>query len=111
MAYGIVKKLKQKNEDQLLGILSLAVEFKDRSRGKKHEVWRAGFDVKECRTEKFLLQKLNYIHDNPVKGKWMLAKDNESYIHSSCLFYFKGKHRHCEVKHYEDVMDWENMYQ
>ena len=111
MAYGIVKKLKQKNEDQLLGILSLVVESKDRSRGKKHEVWKAGFDVKECRTEKFLLQKLNYIDDNPDKGKWMLAKDNEAYIHSSCLYYFNSKQRHCEVKHYEDVMDWENMYQ
>ena len=69
LAYDIVKTLKQKQQHQLLDILSLAVEQKDRSRGKKHEVWKAGFDVKMCRTEKFLLQKLNYIHDNPVKGK------------------------------------------
>ena len=59
----------------------------------------------------YLLQKLNYIHDNPVKGKWMVAKDNKDYIHSSCLFYFKMKHRLCEVTHYEEVLDWENMYQ
>ena len=110
LAYDIVKTLKQKQQHQLLDILSLAVEQKDRSRGKKHEVWKAGFDVKMCRTEKFLLQKLNYIHDNPVKGKWMLAKDSASYIHSSSLFYFKGKHRYCEVKHYEEVLDWRNMY-
>jgi len=95
----------------LLNLLASAVEQKDSSRGKKHEVWKPGFDVKECRTEKFLLQKLNYIHDNPVKGKWMLAKDNEAYVHSSCLFYFKKKHRFCEVTHYEEVLDWENMYQ
>jgi REP element-mobilizing transposase RayT len=111
LAYDIVKKLQQKEEHQLLNLLGSAVEPKDRSRGKKHEPWKSGFDVKECRTEKFLLQKLNYIHDNPVKGKWMLAKDIEAYLHSSCLFYFKKKHRLCEVTHYEEVLDWENMYQ
>jgi REP element-mobilizing transposase RayT len=111
LAYDIVKKLQQRKEFELLNLLASAVEQKDRSRGKKHEVWKPSFDVKECRTEKFLLQKLNYIHDNPVKGKWMLAKDNEAYVHSSCLFYFKKKHRFCEVTHYEEVLDWENMYQ
>jgi hypothetical protein len=77
----------------------------------KESVWNPGFDVKECRTEKFLLQKLNYIHDNPVKGKWMLAKDNEGYVHSSCFFYFKKKHILCAVIHYEEVLDCEKMYQ
>jgi REP element-mobilizing transposase RayT len=110
LAYEIVRKLQQKNEYELLNHLALAVGPKDRSRGKKHEVWKPGFDVKECRTEKFLLQKLNYIHDNPVKGKWKLATDNESYVHSSCLFYFKKKHRLCEATHYDEVLDWENMY-
>jgi hypothetical protein len=47
---------------------------------------------------------------NPVKGKWKLATDNESYVHSSCLFYFKKKHRFCEATHYDEVLDWENMY-
>jgi REP element-mobilizing transposase RayT len=110
LAYDIVRKLQQKKEYELLNHLALAVGPKDRSRGKKHEVWKPGFDVKECRTEKFLLQKLNYIHDNPVKGKWKLATDNESYVHSSCLFYFKKKHRFCEATHYDEVLDWENMY-
>jgi REP element-mobilizing transposase RayT len=110
LAYDIVRKLQQKKEYELLNHLALAVGPKDRSRGKKHEVWKPGFDVKECRTEKFLLHKLNYIHDNPVKGKWKLATDNESYVHSSCLFYFKKKHRFCEATHYDVVLDWENMY-
>jgi REP element-mobilizing transposase RayT len=86
LAYSIVKKLEQKSQTGLLARLHGSVQAKDRARGKKHEVWKPGFDVKACRTEKFLLQKLNYIHDNPVKGKWKLSKDNESYEHSSCLF-------------------------
>src|SRR6476660_1693970 len=55
LAYDIVKKLQQKKEFELLNLLASAVEQKDISRGKIHEVWKPGFDVKECRTEKFLL--------------------------------------------------------
>lgn len=111
MAYNIVKRLQQKNKTGLLVALQGAVEAKDSTRGKKHEVWKASFDVKPCRTERFLLQKLNYIHENPVKGKWNLAINRESYEHSSCLFYFKGAQRRCEVMHYEKVLDWEGMYE
>ena len=69
MAYDIVDLLKQRGEHTLLQKLSAEVKDKDRSRGKKHEIWIDGFDVKECRTEKFILQKLVYIHENPVRGK------------------------------------------
>ena len=111
MAYSIVKKLQEKKHSALLQQLREAVEPKDKARGKLHEVWKPGFDVKPCRTEKFLLQKLHYIHDNPVRGKWKLALDNESYEHSSCLFYFHQQQRHCNVTHYQTLLDWENMYQ
>ena len=110
MAYNLVKKLQLAQKTGLIELLQKAVEPKDRARGKKHHVWKAGFDVKQCRTEKFLLQKLNYIHDNPVKGKWNLAINNEAYIHSSCLYYFKKIQRTCQVVHYDEVLDWKNMY-
>jgi hypothetical protein len=29
---------------------------------------------------------LNYIHQNPVSGKWILCKSAQDYLHSSCLF-------------------------
>jgi putative transposase len=41
--------------------------------------------------EAFLLQKLNYIHNNPVADKWKLAKLPEEYLHSSASFYFLNK--------------------
>lgn len=110
MAYSFIKKLQDLNRHSLLRYLSEAVEPKDKGRGKLHEVWKPGFDVKPCRTEKFLLQKLHYIHDNPVRGKWRLAPDNVSYEHSSCLFYFHQQQRLCEVTHYQTLLDWENMY-
>jgi hypothetical protein len=50
MAYEIVRRLEQKGRDILLKKLQAEVKVKDRSRGKKHEIWIDGFDVKECRT-------------------------------------------------------------
>ncbi|HMT76034.1 MAG TPA: hypothetical protein PKA77_18310 [Chitinophagaceae bacterium] len=39
------------------------------------------------RTNGDMLQKLNYIHDNPCKGKWNLAAATVDYEHSSAKFY------------------------
>jgi hypothetical protein len=46
-------------------------------------------------------QKLDYIHNNPVTGKWMLAKSVIDYPHSSALYYETGKQRLFEVVHYK----------
>ena len=73
MAYEIVKGLKEKGREDILSKLQNAVEAKDRQRGKKHEVWEDSFDTKVCRTEKFMNQKLAYMHANPCTGKWKLA--------------------------------------
>jgi hypothetical protein len=53
--------------------LQLAVETKDRQRNKQHEVWDDSFDWKDCRSDDFIKQKLDYMHRNPCKGKWNLA--------------------------------------
>jgi len=36
------------------------------------------------------IQKLKYIHFNPVTGKWTLAKDDLDYYYSSARFYETG---------------------
>jgi len=104
MAYELVSLLEQKDELALLQKLQAEVKDKDRSRGKKHEVWNDGFDVKECRTEKFISQKLIYIHENPVSGKWKLSPTSLDYLHSSALFYFNSRQRLFEVKDYRDFV-------
>ncbi len=35
-------------------------------------------------------QKLNYIHFNPVSGKWQLSKNDLDYYYSSAKFYETG---------------------
>lgn len=83
LAYDLVRRLEQAGNRVLLQQLHDAVENKDRQRGKRHEVWQDSFECKECRTEKFIMQKLSYIHSNPCKGKWRLAVSPGAYAHSS----------------------------
>jgi REP element-mobilizing transposase RayT len=104
MAYHIVKRLEQNNQQSILHKLQESVENKDKTRGKKHEVWEDSFDVKECRTEAFILQKLTYIHNNPCSGKWKLADSTIDYTHSSALFYINGKHASYVVKDYREFL-------
>ncbi|MBS1550474.1 MAG: hypothetical protein JST15_00210, partial [Bacteroidetes bacterium] len=73
MAYEIVKRLEIYKRTDLLLIMASAVTKSERKRNKKHEVFQDSLDCKEVITEKFIRQKLNYIHKNPVNGKWKLA--------------------------------------
>jgi len=111
MAYEIINLLEKKGEQAILKKLQVEVKAKDRSRGKKHEVWISSFDVKECQTEKFILQKLVYIHENSVRGKWKLCNTSLDYLHSSAWFYLNGTQRLFEVKDYRDFVKWEEMYE
>lgn len=111
MAYEIIKRLKSNNENALLSQLRNSVSVDDVRKGQLHNVWKDSFDVKECRTEKFLLQKLQYMHCNPITGKWKLSAQASDYIHSSALFYQNGKQRCFDVVDYENLIDWEKMYE
>jgi len=103
IAYELINRLKQKGNFELIKTLQTAVENKDSKRGKKHEVWEDSFDWKFCETEKFINQKLSYMHNNPCAGKWKLASDPIHYPHSSAKFYISGKHAAYEVKNVEDL--------
>ena len=90
MAYDIVEKLQVTNNEIILAKLSNAVKPSYKKRGKLHEVFEGSFDNKECFTKKFILEKLDYIHWNPCRGKWNLAASPDEYVHSSASFYYKG---------------------
>ena len=111
MAYDILKKLQSKEEHVLLRILKDSVQKKDAEKGQKHNVWKDSFDVKECRTEKFLIQKLTYMHNNPVSGKWKLSSSALDYNHSSAHFYFNGRQQLFKVRDYRELLNWEQMYE
>ncbi len=104
MAYEIVKRLEELNQTELIIILKNGVTPKEYQRGKKHRIFEISSDIKVCYTEKFLLQKLEYIHSNPVSKKWQLASSAESYPHSSAAFYeLNKKHSDVDISHYKEL--------
>jgi REP element-mobilizing transposase RayT len=104
IGYELVKRLEDKGEKRVLKAMQEALGSKDRERNKKHQLWQGSFEVKECRTESFILQKLNYMHDNPVAERWKLADRPISYPHSSALQYNVGKVGAYKVKDYREVL-------
>ena len=104
IGYEIIRRLKDKKEDSLLAILSEGVDSAERKRNKQHEIWEGTFDIKECRTEAFILQKLNYMHFNPCVERWRLCETPSDYKHSSAAFYQFGKAGAVEVRDYQDFL-------
>jgi hypothetical protein len=105
IAYEIVKRLKEQKQTDVLNKLSNSVTQSDRQRGKLHQVFESSFDAKECRTKKFIEQKLSYMHNNPCTGVWNLAVSPIEYLHSSAMFYGTGKQRVYEVTNYMELED------
>jgi hypothetical protein len=46
------------------------------------------------------MQKLGYIHDNPLQQKWQLADLPENYKYSSARFYETGEDEFRLLTHY-----------
>jgi len=87
LAYDIIERLKQNNQSTILKILKQGVKLTDKKRGKLHEVFEESFDWKECTSDKFILQKLEYIHNNPCTEKSKLCLNPSDYTYSSAKFY------------------------
>lgn len=90
IAYELVQRLKNQNNNLILQELNSVLNNTEKKEGKLHSVFETSFDWKECRTEKFIQQKLDYIHWNPCKGN-KLVELPEQYIHSSAKFYMGGE--------------------
>jgi REP element-mobilizing transposase RayT len=103
MAYEIINRLEEKQDTELLQLLKTAVTEREKKKGQLHKVFKDSFDAKAIFSDKFLMQKINYIHYNPVSGKWTLAADFVSYEHSSASFYEEGMVKHFLPKHYRDI--------
>ena len=107
IAYDIVERLKAAGKNDILKILADGVNASDKKRGKLHEVYEPSSDAKLCHSYKFVKQKLDYIHSNPVSKKWSLVKEPAEYLHSSARFYLCGLQGEYEVT---DTNDWINKY-
>ncbi len=80
-AHEFLKKLKITGASEL---------YKVTAANKKYEIWQRDPLSIEIYSREAAQQKLNYIHFNPVSGKWKLSKDDLDYYYSSAKFYETG---------------------
>jgi hypothetical protein len=103
MAYDIVSGLRKSGKTELLRQLEEGVQQQEKLKGKVHQVFRLSFDARICYSEKMVEQKLDYIHHNPVRGRWNLVDDFTKYPHSSAAFYELGEMGFGGITHYKDL--------
>lgn len=80
----IINHFKETQDHYWLGILKSRAYS-----GKIFSVWQETFRSELVCSDNFLLEKLNYIHNNPLRRG--LVKDILDWPHSSAPFYYAGK--------------------
>lgn len=80
----LIRHLKVERKQTVLEELQTKVK---RRKKQIHKIWEDGYNTKEVVSETFLLQKMDYIHNNPCQPHWGLSKSPEDYIWSSAGFY------------------------
>ncbi|HWI90601.1 MAG TPA: hypothetical protein VNT20_04960 [Flavisolibacter sp.] len=104
MAYEIIKRLEENKENKLLDLLHGGIKKREAKKGQIHKAFEDSFDAKECFSEEFIFQKLQYIHHNPVSKKWNLVNEFTDYEHSSASFYERGIKRYRNIVHVNDAL-------
>ena len=79
-SHQILQDLNQTNPD----ILS---KFESLRSDRTFEIWQYKSMAVHVYSPSVIFQKLDYVHTNPVQGKWNLADDFVSYQFSSARFY------------------------
>jgi hypothetical protein len=77
----------QQNSSLILNELSSSLNNTEEKKANCITFFETSFDWKECRIEKFIQQKLDYIYLNPCKGN-KIVELPEQYEHSSAKYYF-----------------------
>jgi hypothetical protein len=73
-----------------------------RDKRHKHSIWQ-DIQAKNVFSIKFLNQKMEYIHNNPVDKDWKLVDDRADYRYSSACFYDRNITPIIEI---DDVRDY-----
>ncbi len=96
-AYEIIRQLKIDKKNWILNQLEYyKKKYKIKS---KHQVWQEGVHPQLIESQKVALQKINYIHNNPVKRG--LVAEPEYWLFSSASNYING-HGVIEIDKYDE---------
>lgn len=105
MAYEIVRNLKLYAKVGWLDLMREGVQINECANGKKHQVFRLSFDASVVKDHESINRVLDYIHRNPVSGKWMLCDDYVKYPYSSAAHYELGQKDLYIIKDYKELID------
>ena len=83
--------------------LKAGLTDREQKKGRLHKVFADSFIAKPIFSQRFLLQKMNYIYKNPVSAKWMLVKDFTCYENSSASFYERQETGYFKPMHFMDL--------
>jgi len=82
----ILKEIREGPESRKVWLLhKFAFAAAHNKKIKNYTFWQEGNEPKEIHTNEFLSQKLEYIHNNPIKAE--IVANPEDYLYSSALNY------------------------
>lgn len=68
----------------------LLQQFEVNAKDRNYQFWKRNALSIDLYSEPVFIQKLNYIHHNPLQEKWRLSNLPEEYWYSSAKFYTTG---------------------
>lgn len=77
-------------------------EFVVDAKDRQYQFWERNSLSIDIWSENVFIQKLNYIHGNPVKHPWNIVQYEESYKYSSAKFYETGVDEFMLLTHYKE---------
>jgi len=98
-AHKILHKLREENQKDLLEFF----HAHRRDNSLEHSIWQ-DIQAKNIYTEKFLFQKMEYIHQNPVANELKLVQDRAEYLYSSACYYDESRQPIIEIDDIRDLL-------
>ena len=92
-------KLKLKDEDP-----DKLKSFYVGARDREYQIWERKPLTSRLPTEEIIVQKINYVHANPIRGKWNLCKEFIDYKYSSASYYYKESNEWDFLTHYSGAL-------
>jgi putative transposase len=84
---------------------ALLSNFKTETYDRSFNFWQRDPLAIRVFNKAMCIQKLNYIHNNPLQEQWRLSTEPEQYHFSSAAFYEKGDLSFPFLKHYTTYFD------
>jgi hypothetical protein len=97
-AHKIMQNLRKENRKDLVDFF----HAHRRENSLEHSIWQ-DIQAKNIYSEKFLIQKMEYIHQNPVTNELKLVQDRAEYLYSSACYYDEGQRPIIEI---DDIRDF-----